>query len=232
MPLADALLFYGAFSMAVLAVFFFLGKASPTHTSEREYVEISKTIGVFKNRNIMVLSVLFFICIGIFTAFTTWIEPILGVQGIDAASAGLLGGIMIIGGIVGSVAIPGISDRRRDRKRPLVLCLLVSAALWYALSFISGFLATGVALFAIGFIFMPALPLSLALSAESVDKKYVGAANSILYEFSQIGALLLIFLFEAIAGAFSWNAAIVLSAALIFVSMLASLLVKEQLKKP
>jgi len=76
------------------------------------------------------------------------------------------------------------------------------------------------------------LPLSLALSAESVDKKYIGAANSILYEFSQIGALLLIFIFEAIAGAFSWNAAIVLSAALIFVSMLASLLVKEQLKKP
>jgi hypothetical protein len=32
--------------------------------------------------------------------------------------------------------------------------------------------------------------------------------------------------------AFSWNAAIVLSAALIFASMLASRLVKEQLKKP
>lgn len=231
MPLNDALLSYGVFSMAILAVFFFFGKEAPSHASEREYVELPKFVGVFRSRNILVLSVLFFICIGIFTAFTTWIEPILGVQGIDAASAGLLGGIMIIGGIFGSVLIPGISDRRRDRKRPLVACLLASTALWYALSFVNGFATTGVALFAIGFIFMPALPLSLAISAESVDRKYVGAANSILYEFSQIGALLLIFLFEAMAGAFSWNATIVLSAAMVLASALASLLVKEQLKK-
>lgn len=79
----------------------------------------------------MLLSALSFIGIGIFTAFTTWIEPILGVQSVEKDTAGLLGRIMIIGGIMGSVAIPGLSDKYKTRKKPLAASLFqLSCGIW------------------------------------------------------------------------------------------------------
>ncbi|MHB8873467.1 MAG: hypothetical protein ACYC8T_07240, partial [Myxococcaceae bacterium] len=37
-------------------------------------------------------------------------------QGVDATTAGLVGGVLIIGGIVGAVIIPLLSDKLRRRK--------------------------------------------------------------------------------------------------------------------
>lgn len=86
----------------------------------------------------------------------------------------------------------------------------------------------GLVLFPLGFFFMATLPLGLELSAESVAKKYIGAANSILYEFSQIGALLIIILFESAAGLYSWSAALIISAVLVLAATVLSLLLKEK----
>lgn len=73
-----------------------------------------------------------------------------------------------------------------------------------------------------------ALPLSLEISAESVEKKYVGAANSVLYEFSQIGALLVIVMYESTAALYGWNSVLVTSAILVLGSFLLAVLITEK----
>lgn len=46
------LLFYGIFSLLVIAVFYFGGKESSKQSTERESVTLSEFANVFKNRNI------------------------------------------------------------------------------------------------------------------------------------------------------------------------------------
>jgi predicted MFS family arabinose efflux permease len=225
------LVFYGGFALFILAVFYFAGKESPNQTKEKDSLRISEFFKVFKNRNIILLSALFLIGMGIFTAFTTWIEPILGAQNVSKETAGLLGGVMIIGGIAGSMVIPALSDKFKNLKKPFVACFFVSAFLWFFASVLYGPSLVGLVLFPLGFFFMTTLPLGLELSANSVEKKFVGAANSIIYMFSQIGALLLIVMFEVSATSLSWQSTLIISAALTLAAAFLALWIKEKALK-
>jgi MFS family permease len=145
-------------------------------------------------------------------------------------AAGTLGGIMIIGGILGSIVIPGISDKYQNRKLPLIISLMASIVIWYILSILYTFVSLAISLFTLGFFFMSLLPLALELSAESVDKRYVGTANSILWEFSQIGAFILILLYEAVAKLFGWNSVFHLSSLLVLISLILALTLRKGLE--
>jgi predicted MFS family arabinose efflux permease len=223
------LLVYGVSAVAVFAIFYFLGKEPKATAREKEFVKLSELKGLFVNRNILLLSVLFFICIGVFTAFTTWLEPTLALQNINQQSAGLLGGVMIFGGIIGSLVIPSLSDKLKTRKKPLLLSLLVSGLLWFTMTKLTGDYLVGFTIFWLGFFFMTLLPLALELSAESVDKKYLGSANALLWEFSQIGSIALIILFEFIGTAQNWSITLFFSGLTTLVSVPLVYLLKEKL---
>jgi predicted MFS family arabinose efflux permease len=226
--LYSVMLIYGVFSVMVFAIFYFLGKEAPKQTMVKESISFSIFYKVFKNRNILLLSAMFLIGIGVFTAFTTWIEPILNIQIVSQEFTGLLGGLMIIGGIIGSIVLPVISDKYKMHRKSLTISFLISAILWYILTILYGPTLIGLAIFPLGFFFMSTLPLGLELSAESVEKKYVGAANSVLYEFSQVGALLIIIVYEVTASVYSWRETLTISAILVLVAMLLSLLIKKK----
>ena len=227
--LNTVLLIYGASCVAVFVVFYFLGKEPRSFVHEKELVTLPELKGLFKNRNILLLSALFFICIGAFTAFTTWIEPIFAVQNINAQSVGLLGGVMIIGGIIGSMVIPGLSDKLKTRKKPLLVSLLISGLLWFTITALSIDFLIGFVIFWLGFFFMALLPLGLELSAESVEKKYLGSANALLWEFSQIGCLTLIVLYEFLGNNQNWSLTLVFSGVITLAAVPIALSLKEKL---
>jgi predicted MFS family arabinose efflux permease len=222
------LMIYGILAVAVLGVFYAFGKEHPSTLQEKELVKLPEIKALFKNRNILLLSALFFICIGIFTAFTTWIEPTLALQGINQESAGLLGGVMIIGGIIGSLVIPGLSDTLKTRKKPLLLSLLVSGLLWLVMAMLTGEVLIGLVIFVLGFFFMALLPLGLEISADSVEKRYLGSANALLWEFSQIGCLALIVLYEYLGNNQNWTYTLVFSAVITLAALPIALALKEK----
>lgn len=226
--LNETLLIYGVLSVVVLVVFYFLGKEPTLAVHEKELVKLPTLFGVFKNRNIILLSALFFIGIGVFTAFTTWIEPTLGLQNVNPESAGLLGGIMIIGGISGSLVIPALSDKVKTRKKPLLISLAISGILWYAITILTDAFWIGLLIFWLGFFFMALLPLGLELSAESVEKKYLGSANALLWEFSQIGCLVFIVLYEFIGNSQCWTFTLMFSALITIAAVPLAFYIKEK----
>ncbi len=223
------LLVYGISAVAVFAVFYFLGKQPETTVREKEFVKLSELKGLFLNRNILLLSALFFICIGVFTAFTTWIEPTLALQNVNQQSAGLLGGIMIFGGVIGSLVIPGLSDKLKTRKKPLLLSLLISGLLWFTMTMLTGDFLVGFVIFWLGFFFMTLLPLALEFSSESVDKKYLGSANALLWEFSQIGSIAFIVFYEFVGTGQNWSITLAFSGLITLASLPLVLLLKEKL---
>lgn len=77
---------------------------------------------ILKNRDMQITMVLFLIGLGIFNAVSSMTDSLterLGVKDSD----GLIGGLMLIGGIVGAIIVPALSDHFRKRKVFLVLCL-------------------------------------------------------------------------------------------------------------
>ncbi len=223
------LLVYGVSALAAFGVFYFLGKEPSVSVKEKEMLRLPELARLFRNRNVLLLSLLFFICIGVFTAFTTWIEPTLALQNVGQQSAGLLGGVLIIGGIAGSLVIPGLSDKLKTRKKPLILAFLVSGLLWFAITTLTGDFLVGLTIFWLGFFFMALLPLGLEISAESVDKKYLGSANALLWEFSQIGCLALIVLYEFIGLNQGWSMTLLFSGAITLASVPIALCLKEKI---
>jgi len=152
----------------------------------------------------------------------------LALQGINQDSAGLLGGVMIIGGIIGSLVIPGLSDTLKTRKKPLLLSLLVSGLLWLVMAMLTGEVLIGLVIFVLGFFFMALLPLGLEISADSVEKRYLGSANALLWEFSQIGCLALIVLYEYLGNNQNWTYTLVFSAVITLAALPIALALKEK----
>jgi len=197
------LMIYAA--VAVIGALFFLivARAKPAVAVEPDD-EASEAFSrkafrrVVRSRDIGLLSAAFFIGVGLFTALATWLEKVLEPFGIGLTDAGIVGGVFIVGGIVGSIVIPALSDKTGRRKPFLVGELLVSAVA--LMIFVTGgsflFLLAGA--FVLGFFLMPSLPIGLQVSAELVGSNMAGTAASVLWLFSQIGSVVFIVLMESI----------------------------------
>jgi MFS family permease len=134
----------------------------------------------------------------LFTALATWLEKVLEPFGINMADAGIIGGVFIMGGIVGSIVIPALSDKTAKRKPFLVADLLVSAVCLTIFVVGGGFLFLVAGAFVLGFFLMSALPIGLQVSAELAGSSMAGTAASVLWLFSQLGSVVFIVLMESV----------------------------------
>lgn len=138
---------------------------------------------LLQNRRLLVLVGLGAMGLGFFNGLTTWLEQLVHPArhgGLDAQAAGLLGGAIIMGGIVGAIAIPPIADKLRIRKLPLLLCSIAAGAAYVAMYVATGQTAIIAAGAALGFAFMPAFALLLAMTGEVVAPRDNGAATSLV----------------------------------------------------
>ena len=71
---------------------------------------------MLKMKDIWLLLFLFLVGMGIFNGVSTWIENIVRPRGFSITEAGDLGGFLLLGGIVGAIVIPLLSDKLRRRK--------------------------------------------------------------------------------------------------------------------
>lgn len=142
-----------------------------------------------------------FLGLGAFNALTTWIEPILAPQGIDATTAGLVGGVLILGGIVGAVVIPLLSDRARRRKPFLIGCCLIAAGCTWLLCRASAVPLLMIFAALLGFFFMPSFALLLDVSAQLAGVRRAGAATSLLMLAGNAGGVALILAVPELKGA-------------------------------
>ncbi len=79
---------------------------------------------ITKKRDMIILLILFLIGLGIFNSIFSLMDPIAGNIGAKD-SDGLIGIFMIIGGIIGAVVIPLLSDKLRKRKLFLIICVVI-----------------------------------------------------------------------------------------------------------
>ena len=181
-----------------------------------------------KQKDFILLLIIFFVGLGMFNGVTTWIEEIIAPRGFTGAQAGTAGGLMLIGGIIGAVVIPLVSDSRRRRK-PFVLLALAGllpglAGLAFARSY--GLLLASA--FVFGLFLLSAGPIGFQYGAELTLPAPEGTSNSMLVVMGQVSGILFIFAMDAFKAADgSMTASLAILFGLTVVSFVLGLFLKE-----
>jgi len=241
-PLVDAyglqmaMAIFAGVSFVCTALFFIFVHSNPKGQSQTENQIQYKFIEGFKsligNKNLNILFAIAFLGLGYFNGLTTWLELILAPQGINAVDAGIIGGILILGGIVGAGIVPAISDKIQKRKGLLILCLIFTAIT--LLPFCQNKNLTSVYILAAlqGFTFLPAFSLVLEMCAEVVDSKTAGFATSIIMLGGNAGGVVVIMAMDWIrAGHETFKPAVYLLNAVIVVCLVLAFLMPETYRK-
>lgn len=171
-----------------------------------------------------VFLVLALLGLGYFNGLTTWLEQLLAPRGLNAEQAGVVGGVIVVGGIVGAIVVPLAADHWRIRRWPLIGCVVAATACnaWMASAGTYGMLcASGAAL---GFFFLPAFALLLTMTGEVVEPRDAGAATGLLMLAGNAGGVAVILALPATgdwAGWGPWGALIALTVLTLGLSALA-----------
>ncbi len=146
-----------------------------------------------RRKDFALLMVVFFVGLGVFNSVTTWIEDIVRPRGFSITEAGITGGLMIVGGILGALVVPMISDRYR-RRVPFLILAVGGATLGLAgITFATGYgllLGSGLVL---GFFLLSAGPLGFQYGAEVAYPAPEGTSNGLLLLMGQISGIAFIF---------------------------------------
>lgn len=225
---------YGIISAVFAAAFFVLAKENPpTSPCPPELDERSKVFeglrDALKKRQFILLMIIFFIGLGVFNTVTTWIENIVGPRGFSITQAGMTGGLMIVGGIVGAIVVPTLSDRYR-RRVPFILVALAGATLGLAgVTFSTGYWMLLASAFVMGFFLLSAGPIGFQYGAEITHPAPEGTTNGMLLLMGQVSGIAFIFGMDSFKNAATGSMAMPMEVlcVLMAISILLAVFLKE-----
>jgi cyanate permease len=185
----ERLLVLEAVLAVIPAVALALFLRAPGHESgEHAAIEGSAARALWDLPSMRTLCGLVFLGFGIFVALATWLQTLLHPSGVsEAASGGLLVG-MVIAGVIGCAVLPPLVARRHSERgfmRTVVFvacggCVVLGVAPWLGVR--------ALALVAMGVVLLPALPVILT-AAEQLAGAAAGTAGAIVWMAGNLGGL-------------------------------------------
>jgi MFS family permease len=196
--LEGMLMGYGAGALVAGAVFLVLARERPpTPPGPAEQEERALMFDGLKQalrkRDFLLLMLVFFIGLGVFNSVTTWIEDIVRPRGFSITEAGIAGGLMVAGGVIGALILPSLSDRYR-RRVPFILLALAGAIpglIGVTLATSLGLLYLSAAL--LGFCLLSSGPIGFQYGAEIARPTPEGTSNGLLLLMGQVSGIAFIF---------------------------------------
>lgn len=200
--LRGMLLCWGILAVAAAAAFLALARERPRTPvgapgEETRALVLDGLRSMLHRRDFLILAVVFFVGLGVFNGVTTWIEAIVRPRGFDSSQAGMAGGLMLIGGIVGAATIPLVSDAVRRRKPFIVLALAGLLPGLVGVTFARGYGLLLVSSFAFGFFLLSSGPIGFQYGAEITLPAPEGTSNSVLLVMGQVSGIAAIFAMDA-----------------------------------
>ena len=195
--IASMLTTYGIASLIAMLIFFLFARERPPSPpcppdQEARSLVVDGLTRMIRQRDFILLMVIFFVGLGAFNAITTWIEQILTPNGFTAIQAGDAGGAMIFGGILGAVILPLLSDHFRKRVPFLVLAVVGAAIGLAGIAYVTGYGMLLIFSFIFGFFLLSAGPIGFQYGAEITYPAPEGTSNGLLLLMGQISGILFI----------------------------------------
>jgi MFS family permease len=187
---------YGAAAVVGAICFFLFIKPAPPKpigdVSDREFF-LKGLKHIFKIRVMIILIIIFFIGLGLFNAITTWIEQMIAPRGFNIIQAGALGAVLMVSGIVGCLIVPPLSDKYRQRKVFIVICIIFSAPGLIGLTFATSYWLLLVSGIVLGFFLLSAAPVIFQYAAEVSFPSPEATSQGVLMLSGQISGIIFIF---------------------------------------
>ena len=198
--IATTLMVYGAFSAAIAILFFVLARERPPTPvgEEARSLVFDGFKRLIHQREFILLLILFFIGLGVFNAVTTWIEEIVRPRGFSIDQAGLVGGLMVLGGVVGAIVIPPLSDRMRRRVPFIILALAGAIPGLIGITFATSYSLLLASAFVLGAFLLSSGPLGFQYAAEVTYPAPEGTSNGLLLLAGQVSGIVFIIGMDAL----------------------------------
>jgi MFS family permease len=191
------LLIYGILALISSLLFMLFAKKKPPTPPSTNLVTDRVLIFeglrmLLSNRNFLILVVVFFVVLGILNMILTYIELIVIPRGFESIFAGILGMILIIGGIIGTIIMSILSDKFNKRKILMIFSLIIATVSLLMFSFSYNALLLIISSFCFGFGLMGAGPVVLEYAADATKPVPEASSNGILMMVGAIGGIVLI----------------------------------------
>jgi len=183
--IANMLLIYGGIAAFTAIIFvIFTREAPPTPPCppgmETRALMLDGLKSMLRMKDVWIMLGLFLVGMGIFNGISTWIESIVRPRGFSISQAGNLGGVLLLGGIVGAIVLPILSDRFQKRKIFILLGMILSIPWMIGVIFAGQYLLTMISMFFLGFFLISLAPIGYQYVAEITHPAPEGTSNGLL----------------------------------------------------
>ena len=203
-PLIEAFGFSGMLLINVIitavAVVGFLLVVAEKPKQQDSAISLHEIESLLKNKRLWFISLAVFIAMGYFNGLSNWIAPILAPRGIDEATAGIITAMLIVGGILGALVIPLLSDYLQKRRIFLILATLIGASATYPLLYLTTGTATLLLSFILGFFLLAGYPLLIAAAEDTVHASQAAKAVAMLMMMGNLGGVMMVLLMQGVKG--------------------------------
>ncbi|WP_296402195.1 MFS transporter [Psychrobacter sp.] len=190
-------------AVAVL-VFFIMVEEKPRR--QAVVISLGEIESLLKNKRLWLISLSVFIAMGYFNGLSNWIAPILAPRGISETTAGIITAMLIVGGILGALTIPLLSDYLQKRRLFLILSTIVGAVATYPLLYTTTGTATLVTSFLLGFFLLAGYPLLIAAAEDTVHPSQAASAVAMLMMMGNLGGVVIVMIMQGVkATTGSWS---------------------------
>lgn len=227
-------LIYGLLAMIAAVLFWLFAKNKPPTPPSAD--PVSEKVFMFEgmkrlftNKNFLILVCISFIGLGVFNMVTTYIEVIVIPRGYSSTDAGIMGGMMLIGGILGCLVMSGLSDKYQKRKLLLLISMSMASLSLFAITFSYDITMLFIFAFLFGFGLLSAFPIALEYAVELTKPVPEASSNGILVMIGQVGGLIFILGFEGLkAPNGDYWPALLIEAILMLLCIIVVLLLREK----
>jgi len=200
-PISTIQLIYGGIAAFSSLLFILFARENPPTPpcSAEEQVRALMLDGLkhaIKVKPFIMFLIVSFIGMGIFNGVTTWVERIIQPRGFTPTEAGTLGALMLVGGIIGAVVLPAISDKQRKRQRFLFLGIGLAIPGLLGITFATKLWLLYLSAFFLGFFLVSANPIGMQYATEVTYPTPEGTSNGLI-QLSGQAAVVFVYVMEA-----------------------------------
>ncbi|HET6846392.1 MAG TPA: MFS transporter, partial [Anaerolineales bacterium] len=189
--LSATMLIYGIAGVVTTVVFLILGRDHPPTPAghEEKALVLDGLKRILTLRDFYLLAFLFFVIYAVFNGIATWVEVMVRPRGLDISEAGLIGGLLILGGMVGFMVFSSISDKIRKRKPPLIIAALLSIPFLVLMAYMTGFTGLAIVSFLLGLCVMGGIPVIFQYLTEICYPAPEGTSQGVLNIAGQVSVV-------------------------------------------
>jgi len=189
--LKATMMLYGILGVVSVLLFLVFGRDHPPTPAgyQEKALVLDGLKRILSLRDFYLLAFIFFVINAIFNGIATWVEVMVRPRGLGIDEAGLIGGLLILGGIFGFVIFSSLSDRMRKRKPALILAALLSIPFLVLMAYMSGFAGLAVVAFLLGLCVMGGMPVVFQYATELCYPAPEGTSQGMLNIAGQISVV-------------------------------------------